>query len=276
MRPEAIGFEGGFALPGRRGKNPMKRHRFFLVGLSCFILALIISPWSEGITLADSSQSSSSPYRFTKKAIQNILQSYLTENLPEMRDKIKIKDIRIYPPKEFTLPQGKLSYQIFPLPGNKFRGHSYFNIYFTVDGNLEKKIKVMASIIIKEKVVVTCKPLGRRQIITANDIMLKEMDLAKLPANVIVEADQVIGKRTKVIIDPYTPLTENLIETPPVIRRRKLVKIVVENDLLRITTLGQAQQDGRKGEIIRVRNLSSKKDIYARVVDANTVMIDIY
>jgi flagella basal body P-ring formation protein FlgA len=43
---------------------------------------------------------------------------------------------------------------------------------------------------------------------------------------------------------------------------------------LKITTLGQVKKKGRLGERIPVVNMDSKKILYARVVDANTVKVD--
>ena len=50
--------------------------------------------------------------------------------------------------------------------------------------------------------------------------------------------------------------------------------IVAESDGFKITALGQVKKRGRLGERIPVINFDSKKILYARVVDANTVKVD--
>jgi flagella basal body P-ring formation protein FlgA len=84
----------------------------------------------------------------------------------------------------------------------------------------------------------------------------------------------VIGKRTKRAIDPNLPLKLNFLEVPPLVRRGDLVTIVAESDTLKITTQGIVSENGCKGEMVRVINTNSRKDVYARVVDSRTVAVD--
>jgi flagella basal body P-ring formation protein FlgA len=43
---------------------------------------------------------------------------------------------------------------------------------------------------------------------------------------------------------------------------------------LKITTVGQVKKKGRRGERIPVMNFDSKKVLYARVLDSNTVKVE--
>ena len=104
---------------------------------------------------------------------------------------------------------------------------------------------------------------------------MREMELARLPSNIITDYDEILGKRTKRAIDANTVLRPDLIEFPPLVKRGDVVMVVAESGGLRITTLGVVKgRSGRRGERIRVENLDSKKSIYARVMDANTVKVD--
>jgi len=249
---------------------------FLLLGLFSITLPGSICLADNRVAVRPQTTSEQSYQRVTEKEIQEIVRESITDNMPGELGQIKIKDIKIYPAKEVVLSPGKLSYQVFAQRGSNFLGPTYFDILFNIDDRLEKKVRAMAYLEAIEKVVVTRKPLGRHQLITPNDIISKEMNLAKLPSNVILDPSQVIGKRTKAIVDPYTPLTAAIIELPPLVKRRKLVKIVAETENLRVTTLGEARQDGREGEVIKVLNTSSQKEIYGRVIDANTIKIELY
>lgn len=50
--------------------------------------------------------------------------------------------------------------------------------------------------------------------------------------------------------------------------------ILFENDQFKITALGEVKEGGRKGDKVKLVNLSSKKEVCGRVVDANTVQVD--
>ena len=58
------------------------------------------------------------------------------------------------------------------------------------------------------------------------------------------------------------------------IRKGDRVILLAENHLFKITTLGETKEEGRKGERIKLINLSSKKEVYGRVINSNTVQID--
>jgi flagella basal body P-ring formation protein FlgA len=53
-----------------------------------------------------------------------------------------------------------------------------------------------------------------------------------------------------------------------------MVMIVAETQGLKISALGQVKKKGALGDRIPVINFESKKVLYARVVDANTVKVD--
>jgi len=44
--------------------------------------------------------------------------------------------------------------------------------------------------------------------------------------------------------------------------------------MMRITAMGKAKNSGAEGDLITVQNLSSMKDIPARVMDSNSVKVD--
>jgi flagella basal body P-ring formation protein FlgA len=143
-----------------------------------------------------------------------------------------------------------------------------------VNGNSQKKDWTTATIEILGPVVVTRKPLGRHKPITEDDIELQTMDLSDLPAGVVDDPATVLGKRTRRAIGAQIPLRADLIEFPPLVKRGDMVMIVAESNGLKITTLGQVKKRGRLGERIPVINMDSKKILYARVIDSNTVKVD--
>mgnify|MGYP001825038479 FL=1 len=100
------------------------------------------------------------------------------------------------------------------------------------------------------------------------------MDLEEKPDGVITDPGAVLGKRTRRAIGTQTPLRADLIELPPLVKRGDLVVIIAESNGLKITTLGQVKKRGRLGDRIPVANMDSKKILYARVIDSNTVKVD--
>jgi flagella basal body P-ring formation protein FlgA len=167
-----------------------------------------------------------------------------------------------------------LSYQVEKPIKNGELGPVPIQLYIRIDGKIIKKLTAIVYTEVLADVVVVKKPLRRYQTITSNDIVLRRMDLTTLSSNTIGDYKDVIGKRTTRVVNPNTVLRTDLIELPPIIRRKDIVHIVSESSRLTIMTLGEAQEKGSRGQRIKVINTRSREKIYARVVDAKTVKIE--
>jgi flagella basal body P-ring formation protein FlgA len=143
-----------------------------------------------------------------------------------------------------------------------------------VNGQKAKRITVPTQIEVWSDVLLTTKPLGKYQPICRDDIQVKKMNLARVPANVIVRMDQVLGHRPNRNIAANCILRKDQIEMPPVVKRGDIVQVIAQTPMLKISIKGMAKQNGGKGERIKVVNLRSKKAIYAQVIDGQTVKVE--
>jgi flagella basal body P-ring formation protein FlgA len=185
---------------------------------------------------------------------------------------IWIKDIRVS--ETVQLPKGQLTTQVSVPKNSELAGSVPLQVIFTVEPDFERRVWVTASLEQRVNVVVARRPLGRFKPIEADDIEMKALDLAGLPADRIDDPEVAIGKRTRRAVDSGTVLRPDLLEFPPLIKRGDRVRIIAESSGLRISAFGQAKQKGAQGEMIPVVNLDSNKVIHARVVDSQTVRIE--
>jgi len=63
-------------------------------------------------------------------------------------------------------------------------------------------------------------------------------------------------------------------DNPILVKSHDTVRLVARIGATRVTALGEALQEGRRGELIRVRNVDSSKVVAGRVADAQLVEID--
>ncbi len=70
------------------------------------------------------------------------------------------------------------------------------------------------------------------------------------------------------------PLQRNQIEFPPVVKRGERVVIQAVGRGLTLTAAGEARQDGRSGESIRVMNSGSRKEVVCRVIAPGLVKVE--
>ena len=60
----------------------------------------------------------------------------------------------------------------------------------------------------------------------------------------------------------------------PIIKPRDVVTLTARVGGVRIVTRGEAMQEGRPGDKIRVRNVDSKREVFGKVVDRGTVEVE--
>lgn len=207
-----------------------------------------------------------------KSKIEKIVSGFITQNIPQENKTVRIKEIKVS--DRVVLSKGRIAYKVAAPGMRPLKGTFSIAVDFSVNGHFEKKVWATATVEVWGPVVVTRKPLGRYKPITEDDIMLQTMDLTHLSSNVVTDPEAVLGKRTKRVIGAQTPLRADSIELPPLVKRGDLVVIIAQSKGLKITTRGLVKKKGRLGDRIPVVNVDSKKVLYARVIDSNTVQVD--
>lgn len=205
--------------------------------------------------------------------IERIVTDYLNKKLTWDRDRTKIKIMSVS--DNIVLPDKPYTYKIVQ-PSNQtgLIGMVPLSIVFDVEGEPSRKVWATVRISVSTDVVVVQNPIARNQMISANDLEATRMDMAEIPSGYITDIKDAIGKRAMRPINPGEILRTDIIERPPIIKYNDMVSIIAESGTLRISTLGRAEENGKSGDRIKVLNVDSKKEIYARVVDSKTVRVD--
>jgi flagella basal body P-ring formation protein FlgA len=171
------------------------------------------------------------------------------------------------------LPPGPLQYEVtFPLNSN-FLGPTSFTVAFRVAGNVEARQHGTAYIDVTQDIVTTSRAIGRNEVIEAADIRLTRMNMARVPQRVHMRPEEVIGKRTRRPLQADSLIHIHEVETLPTIQKGDVVLMLVDSSLLRVSTMGEALESGMRGETIRIRNMTSNREVRAVIVDKKTVKI---
>lgn len=113
--------------------------------------------------------------------------------------------------------------------------------------------------------------IDRGQTLTAGDLKLQRINIAKARRGYYNRLDEVVGLAAKRRIRAGQTITPALIEQAMAVRRGQPVRIVASNDGIEASTSGEALGDGQPGDVIRVRNTRSGKVIDAKVVSPGVV-----
>jgi flagella basal body P-ring formation protein FlgA len=206
--------------------------------------------------------------------VTELVTHYLLEQFPgsTSTQQVQVTNVRLQ--GNLQVPDGEITYEIIPRTRQFAPGRVSLTVVAHVDGRPVRRVLASATLDMSSPAVVAAAPLTRNQTITRADIRLAEVNLTQLPAGFITDLQDVVGKRVRRNVSVGTPLHERLVEAPPIITRGNVVMIVAQSTVVSITVQGQAKEDGAVGEHIRVLNLSSGKEVFAKVLDENTVRVD--
>jgi flagellar basal body P-ring formation protein FlgA len=135
------------------------------------------------------------------------------------------------------------------------------------------KTSVVFKVRVFENVVIAKKQIGRHQRLNKENIFLGKRETTKTHGLSFSSMDDLACKVAVRTIRANTIITEKIVETPPTIQRGNVVKLFIEANNFSIVTKGLAQETGCTGDVIRVKNLNSKKVIYGKVVGPERVQI---
>ncbi|OAQ20477.1 flagellar basal body P-ring formation chaperone FlgA [Thermosulfurimonas dismutans] len=208
--------------------------------------------------------------RLEESYFRELFQRVVAERLPWPTERIEILRLAVEPlPVE--IPDG--AEERIHFVNHPQAGSNTLLVDYLKDGRLIARVRLVGYVEVLLPVVVLSRPVARGAILTKEVLALEPRPLTRLPHDVLTDPSQALGKRVKYSLSAGKVLRLSQIEKPPIIRRNQIVKILARTSYLTVVAKGQARQDGRMGEIIRVRNLSSKKEIYARVVSSDTVEV---
>jgi flagella basal body P-ring formation protein FlgA len=109
--------------------------------------------------------------------------------------------------------------------------------------------------------------------VSASDVAVQKREITSNTHLAARQPDDVIGKKARTTLRANQPVRADQLEKIPLIKSGQMVTIVAENSVLKISVTGKANSSGAEGEIIRVQNLTSLKEIPAKVIDASTVQV---
>lgn len=133
---------------------------------------------------------------------------------------------------------------------------------------------VPATVNIFSTVYITSHGLPRGHIIHNRDIEQVEYNLAQLNYGYFSDKSKLIGMQTKRRLTQGRVITPTQVKPPLLIKRGEQVALVSKSSLFTVRMNGQAMMDGAYGDLIRVKNSSSRRIIEGKVTQPGVVMIN--
>ncbi len=111
-------------------------------------------------------------------------------------------------------------------------------------------------------------------ILDKKDFYIRETYMNGKGADYPPSEEDVTGKALKRDVPASTIITGQMLESRVVVRRGDVVTIIAENTRLIVRSKGKTVEKGCVGDTIRVKNISSGRELMAKVINSNTVKVE--
>jgi len=183
----------------------------------------------------------------------------------ELQIKFGYLDQRLQLPKCDKTPEGYL-----PDPNTRY-GATLVGLRCT--SNVSWKIVIPVHIRAFANVVITRQSFAKDTQLNANDLSLSRQELSGMHAgafNTIAEIDGMVLRRA---VTKDTILTPSMVQPKRLVQRGEAITIEAHYQSVLIRVQGIALMDGHQGQLIRVQNSRSGREVHAEVIAAATVRV---
>ncbi len=158
----------------------------------------------------------------------------------------------------------------FP-PGGRTTGSTLVGV--RCRGEHPWSLYVSATVAVQELVVVTARPVSRGLPLSAGDVVLERRDLSRVTSGFLTDPAAAIGKSVTRGLGQGIILSPNMLKAALLVRRGERVTLTAKTGGLEVRMQGEALADGVEGQRIRVRNLSSKREVEGVVVAPGVIEV---
>jgi flagella basal body P-ring formation protein FlgA len=142
-----------------------------------------------------------------------------------------------------------------------------------VDGGPVRTVWVGADVRINATILQAARRLPYGAVLSGDDVRSVSVEIPDARASYFRSTDAVVGKVLRRSLKPGDLITENALADPLVVRTGQTVHLRFERSNVHVVMSARAEQDGRVGQSIRVRNLEFAHVMKAVVVGPGEVLI---
>jgi flagella basal body P-ring formation protein FlgA len=203
--------------------------------------------------------------------VREAVSGYIQQKTANLGLEIRIKRVNIN--GKSTLPEGPLDFEVVAPQQWEGWGSANLGVIVRQRDRVVLNTSVQVEVEALSEMVVTLRQLDYGVVISEADVTLQKRDVAAVGGKYSRSLDAIVGRRTRTSVKANAAIRTDQVEKVPLIKSGQTVTIVAENEVMRITVTGRARSAGAEGDTIMVQNLSSLKEIPARVINATTVQV---
>ncbi len=172
------------------------------------------------------------------------------------------------------LPEGDLSFRVFP----KIASAHYHGVLLGIEALLGGKPSLSFWVVVDASVQGRFLKAKRRipygAALAPADLEAVVGEPPDLRAEYFSGPEGAAGKVARRVLLPGDAITRDMVSDPFLVRSGEMVRLRVERGGIVLSAVARAEQNGRLGQMVRVRNLEFERALKARVVAPGEVRID--
>jgi flagella basal body P-ring formation protein FlgA len=157
-------------------------------------------------------------------------------------------------------------------PGAKLFGKT--TVAVQCDSPKPWKVFVPASLVLYQTVIAVARTIVRGEALGKDDIKMTTQQVNSSTNGYFHNTKQAIGFVAKRTIPAGKVLTAYMLQAPHLVRRGQEVILLATTPQLEVRMKGKALSDGAKGDVIKVRNVRSKRVVEGVVSDIGVVRVN--
>lgn len=202
----------------------------------------------------------------TEMEIRGAIESFLSRSGREAVVK------KVFVPQGLQVDPGEVEIEALPL-GRTSSGRTDFNVKVKAEDGQEVRFDVNAVLDEWQEVPIAGRTLVKGSVVNSADLAMARLNIAALPKDVIDRQDDVIGLKLSEDVSAGQVFRRNLLALPTVVEAGARVTMVYRARLFEASATGIALEAGAAGQVIRVKNDSSKKIIMGTVLESGVIEV---
>jgi flagella basal body P-ring formation protein FlgA len=236
-----------------------------------FLLHLVIMAFVCMFHIFGSIANAAGKQVLTVEEIEQGAVDQLASILPWDRDLLEINVD--YKGGDVTLPPGTKRLTYIARTNNTNAGRIPLILKIKVDDSFQKVIRINSRVLVSQDVVKTTRQVRKGERLSNENIELVSIQTERPLKDSMQKVEYALGYEAKRSLRTGKILTQRLIKKPALGNKGDKILILAEKGGMKITTPGILKEDAYEDGMVQVLNMESKKTIYGRLVDANTVKV---
>lgn len=198
----------------------------------------------------------------------------VTEQVSKVMPGKIVVEVKTIPYLTVKVPDGKIKVNV-SVNLRYFAPNTIARVVILVDDKEVSSFGAPIRLQVWDRVWVAADTINRGESISTANIKVEKKEISFIAEKAVRENTSLQGNLVRKNFIPGEIIDMRYIESIPTIMKSSQVSLIFQTPLITVNLPGEALDNGKTGDFIRVRNKNYKKDYIGKVIGSNTVLINL-